>query len=326
MTTPPANQTGANGEQLQALSREHRECLAFADKIALIANQGSDDDLLEGIRLIQEYNVNEMEAHLQHEEQTIFAPLVQQHREHLALCVQLGKEHGLLRTLVESTSPDSARQDLAEFARVLRQHTLTEEENLFPLLADLFTAEQLDVVLHFSPLKRQSAPESGAIKPASERSEWLEELELFFNSAGNTGGSIVLLPRYQPELMAAIAARLGLAVFDYRQEVMQPLREAADSPTLAQLEADLRQRATQGGIIGQNVEALLGVKPEAERRTWLQAFLDADWPNPVLLPICVFQADVPPGHVQVCDLELLKLPRQAPGSMAAPAARMKYSL
>ena len=58
-----------------------------------------------------------------------------------------------------------------------------------------------------------------------------------------------------------------------------------------------------------NVEALLSVKSEGERRAWFRSFLDADWPNPVVLPITLYQADVPEDHRGVCDLELQRLPR-----------------
>ena len=104
--------------QLKKLSREQHGCIAFAEKIARIAKEGTDADLHEGIALVRDYNERELEAHLQHEEQTIFGPLVQHHKEHLQLCVTLGKEHGYLRTLVEEMRPETAGQDLGDFAWV----------------------------------------------------------------------------------------------------------------------------------------------------------------------------------------------------------------
>lgn len=138
-------------QQLHKLSDEHNDCIIFAEKIALIAEQGDESQLAEAIKMVQHYNATELEAHLKHEEQTIFALLVQQHKEHLELCITLGREHGYIRTLVEQMSMESARQDLTDFAFILKQHTLQEELKLFPIVESLFTQEQLDAVVDFVP-------------------------------------------------------------------------------------------------------------------------------------------------------------------------------
>lgn len=138
-------------QQLHKLSQEHNECIIFAEKIAHIAEIGDDSQLAEGIALVQQYNTSELEAHLKHEEQTIFALLVQEHKEHLDLCITLGREHGFIRTLVEEMTLATAQQDLTDFAHILKHHTLAEEMTLFPVVESLFTDEQLDAVLNFVP-------------------------------------------------------------------------------------------------------------------------------------------------------------------------------
>ena len=138
--------------QMEQLSREHDEALTLADRIARLASDGSNESLAEGVRLVQAYYQDEMEQHLQHEEQTIFGPIVQFHREHFSLCVRLGTEHGQLRTLATSIRLDSAPRDLPAFADILRRHTVVEEEELLPLVQSLFTPEQLDAVMQFTPL------------------------------------------------------------------------------------------------------------------------------------------------------------------------------
>jgi hemerythrin-like domain-containing protein len=138
--------------QMEQLSREHDEALTFADRIDGLASDGSSESLAEGVRLVQEYYQNEMEQHLQHEEQTIFGPIVQFHREHFSLCVRLGTEHGQLRTLATGIRLDTAPRDLPAFADILRRHTVVEEEELLPLVESLFTPEQLDGVMQFTPL------------------------------------------------------------------------------------------------------------------------------------------------------------------------------
>ena len=138
--------------QMEQLSREHDEGMAFADRISELASDGGEDSLAEGVRLVREYYQEELEQHLQHEEQTIFAPIVQFHREHFSLCVRLGTEHGLLRTMATSMRIETAQKDLPAFADILRKHTEAEEEELLPLVESLFTPEQLDAVMHFTPL------------------------------------------------------------------------------------------------------------------------------------------------------------------------------
>jgi hemerythrin-like domain-containing protein len=139
-------------QQLQELAQEHEEALAFADRIAGLVQAGSDDRLAEGIRLVQDYYYDELEEHLQHEEQTLFAALLEHGKEHLPLCMQLGKEHGFLRTVVAGLRLETARQDLSAFAEVLRKHTEFEDERFFPLVESLFTPAQLERVMHFKPM------------------------------------------------------------------------------------------------------------------------------------------------------------------------------
>ena len=123
----------------------------MAEKIAEIVEQGSDAALLEGIDLLKKYNETELETHLQHEERMIFAPLMQDHKKHIELCIKLCKEHGFMRTIVEEITPETAKKDLADFARVLKSHSITEETKLFPIIESLFSKEQLDKILNFEP-------------------------------------------------------------------------------------------------------------------------------------------------------------------------------
>lgn len=138
--------------QLDPIMREHQEALAFAEHIAELAHEGSEQRLAEGVRLVREYYDRNLESHLQLEEQTMFGPLLAHDRGHFPLCMRIGKEHGFLRTVATGICMETAARDLSEFAAVLRQHTLFEEQELLPLIATLFTAEQLDAVLNFSPL------------------------------------------------------------------------------------------------------------------------------------------------------------------------------
>lgn len=304
-------------QYMQKLTQEHVECLSLADRLDRIVRRGDSTALAAAVQWVREYNARELEPHLQHEEQTIFGPLIREHHEQAPLCIRLGKEHGFLRTLAENISEANARQDLAEFARVLRSHTLAEEQQLFPLLDALFTPAQWEAVRHFIPLGRQPVmePDEGAslTRQQADPDAWLAQVDAHFRSAKQGNAHIALLPRYQPELLQRLAEHLGIAFFDYRQEVMSGLRERADTLTLKQMEQTLREQSRQQGLICHNAEALLCVKPEEERRAWLKQFTATDWPHLVIVPLTVFQADAPDDPAHICDLELVRLPRHKEG-------------
>lgn len=157
-----------------------------------------------------------------------------------------------------------------------------------------------------------------------DNQEWLSAIQQYFDENGQEGGSIVLFPGYRPDLSMELAEQLGLDFFDFREEVMQEFRQAADSIELEELNKSLQTRSEKSGIVCHNIEALLCVKSESERRSWIQSFLDTDWPNPIFLPISIYQGDVPENHQRVCDLELLKMPRQTATSQSE--GRIKYDV
>lgn len=139
-------------EQLQKLSREHHGSLVMAKKIALIAEEGSEQELLEAMQTVKQYYDDELEEHFQHEERTIFAPIFRQFSELKEIATVLLKEHGFIRLLIPKITQETARKDLADFALVLKNHTRMEERELFPVIETVFTDEQMDAVLNFVPL------------------------------------------------------------------------------------------------------------------------------------------------------------------------------
>ena len=139
-------------EQLVKLSREHHGSLSMAKKISNVAANGTDEELLEAIETIKEYNDSELEEHFQHEERTIFAPIFSEYKEHIGIATILLKEHGHIRMMIPRLKLETAREDLAEFGKMLKEHTRMEERELFPIIEELFTQEQMDAILNFVPL------------------------------------------------------------------------------------------------------------------------------------------------------------------------------
>ncbi len=139
-------------EQLHKLSSEHHGSLVMAKRIAKIAEEGNEEELLEAIKTVQKYYDDELEEHFQHEEHTIFAPIFKVHKEHIGLAKPLLKEHGLIRMLIPALTPDTARDGLATFAALLKDHTRVEERELFPAIEKTFSKEEFDAVLNFKPI------------------------------------------------------------------------------------------------------------------------------------------------------------------------------
>lgn len=157
------NQTTSDGHTmpaspLQKLADEHRNCFALIAQLVRLATDGSEANLEEGRQLAYTYYADELETHFQHEEHTIIAPLLQGYPEHMPLCVRLAQEHGVLRSLASRLKPGSglmsASDDLLAFANGLHQHSVTEDAELFPLLAELLTPVQWEAMRDFTPLYR----------------------------------------------------------------------------------------------------------------------------------------------------------------------------
>lgn len=139
-------------EQLLKLSREHHQSLVMAKRISAIADTGNNKELLEAIETVKNYYNDELEQHFQHEERTIFAPIFKEYQEHIGIATSLLKEHGYIRMLIPKMTLETAQKDLAEFGSILKTHTRIEERELFTLIEELFSEEQLNAVSNFVPL------------------------------------------------------------------------------------------------------------------------------------------------------------------------------
>jgi hemerythrin-like domain-containing protein len=307
---------------MQGLEQDHATGLVLADRLDALLQQGDAAALQQAVLLIQAY-APELEAHLQQEEQSVLRPLVQNHREHLALCVRLGREHGLLRTLTETIAQvdpalmqlanialeyaavrslaadmrqTNAALAIADFAQLLRVHTLVEDAELFPLVAELFNAEQLQTIADFAPLAiipPVTHAETAQVTNPAQLRVWLNVLRAHLHRQPENGVHFVLLPRYAPEFVQFAAQELGLSLFDYQQAVMADYREQAEFIPLDAMLQSLQNQAQQQAYIFHNAEALLCVKSEAERRAWLTECLALELPHRVLMPLTLYQAEVP---------------------------------
>lgn len=140
--------------------------------------------------------------------------------------------------------------------------------------------------------------------------EWVKPIAGMVERRGYRGGLLVIFPDYRPDLFTALAHGLGLSLFDYRDEVMSSLGWGADRLGLEELDATLHNRATEGGTLVHNVEALLSTKSADETRRWMRRFLDTDWLNTLLVPIVVNADQVPEAHPGVYRIRAESLEEQ----------------
>ncbi|MEN8176771.1 MAG: hypothetical protein ABFS23_13480, partial [Pseudomonadota bacterium] len=143
-----------------------------------------------------------------------------------------------------------------------------------------------------------------------EPPQWLLPVAEMLDRAPAFGGYVVVFPQYRPDLARELAHHLQLDFFNLREEVMRPRGQEAVAMSLAELDDIVTTRAASGGFVLFNVESLLAVKSETEAKAWLDIFITHDWPQPVVLPVTLFDDLVPDPHRRCCRLAAEDLPEQ----------------
>lgn len=140
-------------EQLRPLSMEHHLSLVLANKAIKTAKSANEVE----VRALCQQIANEFdrrwEAHFIKEELSIFSLFEDKYRSSLVtdspenanLTKLLREQHNQMRT-ISAEMFDGRTDQLAEFGHLLRDHTRLEERRLFPLISDLFTTQELDLI------------------------------------------------------------------------------------------------------------------------------------------------------------------------------------
>jgi len=129
-------------EELTTLSREHHESLKLAKQCLDTLAKGDARRIEALCREIADSFDATWDRHFRNEEATIFdvtATLDGRIRE---LGEQLLAEHERMRELAKRMQAGDCSR-LQEFGELLRDHTRLEERELFPLVEDRFTPEQM---------------------------------------------------------------------------------------------------------------------------------------------------------------------------------------
>ncbi len=147
-------------EQLQPLSKEHHQSLVLAQK-AIKASMSGNMDIISKIcsQIVDEYPDVWM-IHFKIEEESIFKPIQERAKEInigssqskkdlLQLCHKLQQEHFSMNQYYEQMKSGN-HTILGEFGELLKQHTRTEERQLFPVLNKIFSQDELDIIYQTS--------------------------------------------------------------------------------------------------------------------------------------------------------------------------------
>lgn len=144
----------------------------------------------------------------------------------------------------------------------------------------------------------------------SEHKEWLDKINDLYKQYDAKGAFQILFPEYRPDLSLMLANHLGVKFYDYRASVMLSEGWDAAQISLAAMTHSLFTEAEKSGLVIHNCEALLCTKSEQERQQWLADFFSIDWPNPVILPLTIYQSDTIKAHDRICDIEHIQFPKQ----------------
>lgn len=145
----------------------------------------------------------------------------------------------------------------------------------------------------------------------SKHGEWLGLIKNVYEQHHAKGPYQILFPEYRPDLSRALADFLELNFFDYRESAMLSEGWNAGNINLDSMTKTLMNESRKSGLVVHNAEALLCTKSQHERRQWLAEFFSIDWPNVIILPLAIYQADTLEEHSRICDIELIQFPRQS---------------
>ncbi|WP_457676629.1 hemerythrin domain-containing protein [Thiolapillus sp.] len=134
-------------QDLINLSREHHQSLRLAKKCIDTAATENPGKCAELCREIISIFDDEWDRHFRNEEATIFDLTANMDGRIHDLGMQLVEEHNQMRDMARVMGEgDHGCDILARFGVLLRDHTRLEERELFPLVEQTFSREQLEQI------------------------------------------------------------------------------------------------------------------------------------------------------------------------------------
>ncbi len=146
-------------KQLQRLSKEHHQSLVLAQKAINAAQQGDSSVIDELCQQIITTYPDDWMIHFKIEEDSIFKTVAEHYqmvedtepdiKQMINLCQQLEQEHRQMEAYYEQMKKGN-KDVLEAFGKLLKQHTRTEERQLFPLLEQYCSSDTLDKIYQTS--------------------------------------------------------------------------------------------------------------------------------------------------------------------------------
>lgn len=128
---------------LQNISREHQQTLSLSQQIIRAAKE-NDLELLGSLaQKAHDFSNAVLKPHFAKEEATFFHILHNSYPEHKSLVKTYLDEHKELINIGSELSNNASTKQLETFAHLLKSHTRKEERELFPLIENCFTEQQL---------------------------------------------------------------------------------------------------------------------------------------------------------------------------------------
>ncbi len=146
-------------KQLQLLSKEHHLSLVLAQKAINAAQQGDSRAIEELCQQIVTTYPDDWMIHFKIEEESIFKTISEHYqitetsepdiKQMVSLGQQLEQEHRQMDAYYEQMKTGN-KEVLEAFGKLLKQHTRTEERQLFPLLEQYCSSDTLDKIYQTS--------------------------------------------------------------------------------------------------------------------------------------------------------------------------------
>lgn len=141
---------------------------------------------------------------------------------------------------------------------------------------------------------------------------WLDRISSWLRQGPQTMAKVVCFPTYRPDLVRDLANRQRAFLSDFRQRKMAPLQwKAKDIPLAALNEEALCQMKGDRDVVLHNCEALLSLATANERRHWFASALSRKWPRQLIIPVAIYDGDLPALPDQVYRLLPVELPDES---------------
>ncbi len=140
--------------------------------------------------------------------------------------------------------------------------------------------------------------------------DWLRPVIEALNGLAEGRCLVVDVPVYRPDLARQMAAALGLAFHDFREEYLKHQGAQAEQVAIEAMDAWLAACAGDEPTLFHNAEALLACHGPERRAAWFASLARRDWPNRLVVPLYLFGPELDDDAPPKVSLDYQALPEQ----------------